>query len=110
MRRKMPVTLGALIVAALLSAGAPASAHTTEAAPRAAAGDLNCRTWVDGYKGFADCTNNTNRAIAFRATIVCGWWPDAVGQWITLNAGQRGTSEGECGGGSGAGSASWQEG
>ncbi|MGA5194069.1 hypothetical protein [Streptomyces exfoliatus] len=98
------------MTAALLSAGAPATAHTTETAPRAAANDLNCRTWVDGYQGFADCTNNTNRAIAFRVTIVCGWWPDEVGQWITLNTGQRGTSSGECGGGTGAGSASWQEG
>ncbi|MFF1507979.1 hypothetical protein [Streptomyces sp. NPDC058326] len=110
MRRKMPVTLAALVGAALLSAGAPATAHTTEAAPRAAANALNCQTWVNGYQGFADCTNNTNRAIAFRVSIVCGWWPDTYGQWVTLNSGQRGTSAGECGGGSGAGSASWVEG
>ncbi|MFF3957238.1 hypothetical protein ACFYY1_29095 [Streptomyces sp. NPDC001890] len=95
---------------AVLTPATAASAHTTEAAPRAAEGVLTCRTWVDGYKGFADCTNNTQTAVAFRATIVCGIWPDTNGQWITLNPGQRGTSEGECGGGTGAGSANWEEG
>ncbi|WP_326770393.1 hypothetical protein OG978_42240 (plasmid) [Streptomyces sp. NBC_01591] len=101
----------AVVAAVVLTPAAAASAHTTEAVPRTANGGvLNCRTWVDGYKGFADCTNNTQTAVAFRATIVCGVWPDTNGQWITLNPGQRGTSEGECGGGTGAGSANWQEG
>ncbi|TYB62251.1 hypothetical protein FXF51_26440 [Nonomuraea sp. PA05] len=102
-----------LLVSAAAAAGLalPASAAAPDAAAAAVArNSLNCRTWVDGYKGFAECTNNTNRAIAFRVTIVCGLWPDTAGRWITLNQGQRGTSEGECGGGSGAGSANWQEG
>ncbi|MFG2892822.1 hypothetical protein [Streptomyces sp. NPDC048248] len=105
--------------AAALAAAAPASA--APAAPAAAeataahsgarlGGALSCTTRSDGRTGTADCTNNTNRTIAFRATVVCGWWPDQTGPWKTLNPGARDTSAATCSGGTGVGSVDWQEG
>ncbi|MFH8573143.1 hypothetical protein [Streptomyces sp. NPDC017993] len=98
--------------AAALAAAAPASAAPAAPAATVArlAGDLSCTTRSDGRTGTADCTNNTNRTIAFRATVVCGWWPDQTGPWKTLNPGARDTSAATCSGGTGVGSVNWQEG
>lgn len=103
--------------AAALTAATPASA--APAAPTAATGqhadarinnDLNCTTTSDGRTGTADCTNNTNRTIAFRATVVCGEWWDQTGPWKTLNPGARDTSAATCEHGTGVGSVGWEEG
>ncbi|MFE6691086.1 hypothetical protein ACFVFQ_32045 [Streptomyces sp. NPDC057743] len=92
--------------AAALTAAAPASA----AARPQIKNDLTCTTTTDGRRGTADCTNNTNRTIAFRATVVCGLWPDTTGPWRTLNPGARDHSEATCDGGTGVGSVGWEEG
>ncbi|MFG2207623.1 hypothetical protein [Streptomyces sp. NPDC048638] len=92
--------------AVVLTAAAPASATATARITN----DLSCTTTTDGRTGTADCTNHTNRTIAFRATVVCGWWPDQTGPWKTLNPGARDTSAATCSGGTGVGSVNWQEG
>ncbi|MFE3328497.1 hypothetical protein [Streptomyces sp. NPDC059176] len=77
---------------------------------RGASSLLSCTTGSDGWTGRADCSNPTGRVIAFRAVVVCGWWPDQYGHWVTLAAGGSGTSSATCGGGTGVGSVSWEEG
>jgi hypothetical protein len=71
---------------------------------------LTCSTSTDGWTGRADCTNNSSQVVAFRAVVVCGFWPDAYGAWVTLNPGGAGWSSATCGGGTGVGSVSWEEG
>ena len=98
-----------MLLGGAIAAAAPASA--AQAQPVKAANVLNCTTstGADGHNATADCTNNTNQTVAFRVTAVCGWAPDAVGPWVTLNPGARNTSTAQCGG-TGVGSASWEEG
>ncbi|MFI9237099.1 hypothetical protein [Streptomyces sp. NPDC053079] len=48
--------------------------------------------------------------VAFRVVVICGYWPDQVGAWRTLDPGRSGTSSATCGGGTGVGSVDWQEG
>jgi hypothetical protein len=84
------------------------AAQAAEAAPAPAL--LNCSTSTDGWTGRADCVNRSSQVVAFRAVVVCGWWPDAYGKWITLSPGQAGWSSATCGGGTGVGSVGWQEG
>ncbi|MDX3849254.1 hypothetical protein [Streptomyces sp. AK02-01A] len=87
------------------------AAGSVQAADRVGpAGLLNCSTTTDGWTGRADCTNYSGQVVAFRAVVVCGWWPDAYGAWQTLRPGWSGWSSATCGGGSGVGSVSWQEG
>ncbi|UNO43539.1 hypothetical protein [Streptomyces sp. MST-110588] len=100
------VTVLMLGGAAALTAAAPAVA----AGPTGAANELSCTTHSDGRTGTADCANNTNRTIAFRVTVVCGWWPDQVGPWKTLNPGDHDSSAATCSGGTGVGSVNWEEG
>ncbi|TJZ55845.1 hypothetical protein FCH28_11170 [Streptomyces piniterrae] len=100
--------------AAALTAAAPASAAPSTTAVRHTdariANELNCTTTSDGRTGTADCTNNTNRTIAFRATVVCGEWPDQTGPWKTLNPGARDNSAATCEHGTGVGSVGREEG
>ncbi|WP_318199163.1 hypothetical protein [Streptomyces sp. SCL15-4] len=76
--------------------------------------ELTCHTYVGGggSYGVADCRNNTNRAIAFRVKVVCGWMADQTGDWITLNPGDHVTSSARCDGplSTGVGSVDWEEG
>ncbi|GLX47160.1 hypothetical protein Shyhy01_01100 [Streptomyces hygroscopicus subsp. hygroscopicus] len=76
--------------------------------------ELTCNTGVanEGTYGFAHCVNHTNRAVAFRAKVVCGWEADHNGDWVTLNPGQEGWSGAWCNGpiGTGVGSVDWEEG
>ncbi|MDQ1040849.1 hypothetical protein QFZ75_007265 [Streptomyces sp. V3I8] len=76
--------------------------------------ELNCRTQVtdNGHYGRADCRNDTSRAIAFRAIVVCGQSFDNTGAWVTLNPGQSGWSGAPCNApvGTGVGSVDWEEG
>ncbi|MEW2574714.1 hypothetical protein ACFY41_00595 [Streptomyces syringium] len=112
LRRSGSVALalaGAAAAALPLVAAAP-SVAADEAAPRAKAQVLSCTTDSDGWTGRADCTNNTGSVVAFRVVVVCGWWPDQYGAWRTLDPGRSGTSSATCGGGTGVGSVSWQEG
>ncbi|MCX4670673.1 hypothetical protein OG453_28940 [Streptomyces sp. NBC_01381] len=102
-------------LAAMVAVTLPVFAVTTGAAaaqqePAAAAKVLDCTTDTDGYWGHAHCTNNTGVVTAFRVTVVCGGWPDATGEWKTLNAGKADTSSARCLGGSGVGSVNWEEG
>ncbi|MEV0385059.1 hypothetical protein [Nonomuraea sp. NPDC050643] len=76
----------------------------------AAAKILTCTTDTDGYWGHAHCRNNANVVRAFRVTVKCGWWPDAIGSWKTLNPGGADVSSARCMGGTGVGSVDWQEG
>ncbi|MGI5350415.1 hypothetical protein ACQEU8_19885 [Streptomyces sp. CA-250714] len=105
--------------AAILMAGAAtvvplAGTASAADAPRSSAAAqkvLECSTAVDGQTGAAYCENHTQRAVAFRATVVCGWAPDVAGKWVTLNPGQEGWSRATCAPtSSGAGSADWDEG
>ncbi|MFH8615384.1 hypothetical protein ACH4E8_09955 [Streptomyces sp. NPDC017979] len=105
-RRITAIALSAAAAVPLLAMGP--SAQAAEAAPVPAL--LSCRTSTDGWTGRADCHNPSNQVVAFRAVVVCGWWPDAYGAWITLRPGQSGWSSAKCGGGTGVGSVSWQEG
>ncbi len=109
MKRRLPAALGAITLAALLAGVTPASAHIAERTPRAMA-VLSCTTDSDGWTGRADCTNNTGSVVAFRVVVICGYWPDQVGAWRTLDPGRSGTSSATCGGGTGVGSVDWQEG
>ena len=102
MIRKAVVTALAVVALSLPLAG------MSFAAPLAK--ELSCRTWVqgEGKEGVAECVNRTNRAIAFRAFVVCGLQVDQVGPWVTLNPGEKGSSSARCV--HGAGSVDWQEG
>ncbi|MFE7772988.1 hypothetical protein ACFU5O_03635 [Streptomyces sp. NPDC057445] len=110
--RSMRVFLAA--AAALPLAVLSPSAGTAQAdAPddaRGAAALLSCTTSTDGWTGWANCHNPSGQVVAFRAVVVCGWWPDAYGGWVTLRPGGSGGSSATCGGGSGVGSVSWEEG
>ncbi|MGW4029168.1 hypothetical protein ACWEFL_07570 [Streptomyces sp. NPDC004838] len=106
MRRITAMALSAAAALPLIAVGPVA--HAAESAPPPAL--LSCSTSTDGWTGRADCTNNSSQVVAFRAVVVCGWWPDAYGKWITLRPGHSGWSSGTCGGGSGVGSVSWEEG
>ncbi|GAB2935010.1 hypothetical protein ACFMQL_06815 [Nonomuraea fastidiosa] len=71
------------------------------ASPAAAATHLDCHTFVhaiDRDLGIASCTNRTGRAWIFRAVVVCGMAPDVVGEWVRLEPGGSGESQGYCGG------------
>ncbi|WP_246113689.1 hypothetical protein [Streptomyces montanus] len=110
---KTIVAAGAATSAAALSMVAMApSATAAEASPDAAANVLDCTTYTpDGRTGTANCTNNTNRTIAFRSTVVCGMGLDATGAWLTLPPGTWGTSSGICPElSTGVGSVNWEEG
>ncbi|MGW5733857.1 MULTISPECIES: hypothetical protein [Streptomyces] len=106
----------ALRLAGVAAATLPVLAVTpgATAAPQepaaAAVMALDCTTDTDGYWGHAHCTNNTGTVIAFRVKVVCGEWPDARGDWKTLNPGARDVSSARCFGGTGVGSVSWEEG
>ncbi|MFF0447488.1 hypothetical protein ACFYT4_13960 [Streptomyces sp. NPDC004609] len=102
------ITAMALSAAALPLIAVSPTAHAAESAPRPAL--LSCSTSTDGRTGRADCSNHSSQVVAFRAVVVCGLWPDANGRWITLSPGQSGWSSATCGGGSGVGSVSWEEG
>ncbi|MFI6286449.1 hypothetical protein ACIBCM_17105 [Streptomyces sp. NPDC051018] len=106
-RRITAMAASAAVVALPLIAMSPI-AHAAESAPRPAL--LSCSTSTDGWTGRADCSNHSSQVVAFRAVVVCGLWPDVNGKWITLSPGQSGWSSGTCGGGSGVGSVSWEEG
>ncbi|MGW4796029.1 hypothetical protein ACWEPC_26780 [Nonomuraea sp. NPDC004297] len=70
------------------------------AAPASAATVLRCDTFVhnnDNYVGIAFCSNPTGQTWRFRAVITCGWAPDVVGEWVTLQPGGTGQSQGSCG-------------
>ncbi|MFF9480874.1 hypothetical protein [Streptomyces sp. NPDC014733] len=99
------------VTAGLLSASAAATpAVAATAGGVHTANVLNCTTYTEGsHLAIADCTNNTNQRVAFRVTAVCGWAPDGKGNWVSLDPGQRGKSGFPCGG-TGVGSASWEEG
>ncbi|MER6994905.1 hypothetical protein [Streptomyces sp. NPDC000410] len=77
---------------------------------RVAAGLLSCGTTSDGRTGTANCSNPSSQVVAFRAVVVCGEWPDQVGDWVTLNPGGSGSSSATCSHGTGVGSVSWEEG
>ncbi|QBI52117.1 hypothetical protein [Streptomonospora litoralis] len=86
---------GAVLVLALgatLLAPSPASANV-----------LDCDTYTDGHYGSATCHNPSNTTRTFRAVVICGWWPDAYGPWVSVAPHQKGVSSATCGGGSGAG-------
>lgn len=71
--------------------------------------NVNCSSTYSGKTGYATCTNNTTRTLAFRARIVCGLAPDGTGNWVTLRPGERGTSKGTCPSwSSGIGGVNWQ--
>ncbi|MFC8194237.1 hypothetical protein ACFWBR_19265 [Streptomyces sp. NPDC060006] len=99
------VVAAALPVLALAPAAAAAQRE-----PAAPAKILTCRTDTDGWTGHAHCTNNASEVRAFRAEVVCGAWPDAVGAWKTLRPGESNVSSARCFGGTGVGSVTWQEG
>ncbi|CAL9340703.1 hypothetical protein [Streptomyces sp. enrichment culture] len=104
-------TVAALAAGAAVTMLPVLGASSAQAAPAPVQNALSCATSVSGKVGRADCTNNTNRAIAFRVKVVCGMAPDVSGNWVTLNPGARGSSSATCAWFStGAGSASWQEG
>ncbi|RFS83112.1 hypothetical protein D0T12_23355 [Actinomadura spongiicola] len=107
---KLRRNLAAATVAALpLLAMAPSAAAIPQESATAEK-TLTCRTDTDGYWGHAHCTNNGNVVRGFRASVVCGGWPDATGAWRTLNPGQSGLSSARCFGGTGVGSVTWEEG
>lgn len=113
MRRTKAAAL-TVATAAALTVLPLATAATAQAAP-ADTKVLDCRaTTPSKYVGRADCTNNTNRAVGFRATAVCGYAVDRKGPWVTLNPGKSGRSEAICGSrfvdGTGVGSVDWEEG
>ncbi|SEG93556.1 hypothetical protein SAMN05444920_108145 [Nonomuraea solani] len=72
------------------------------ATPAAAAATiLDCDTFVhanDRDLGIAACSNPTGQTWIFRAVVVCGRAPDAVGEWVTLPPGGYGESQGYCAG------------
>ncbi|MEU5159578.1 hypothetical protein AB0G74_08200 [Streptomyces sp. NPDC020875] len=107
-RRITAAVLAAAALPLALTVSTAQAAETVKSAPRPAL--LDCRTSTDGWTGRADCTNRSNQVVAFRAVVVCGVWPDAYGKWITLSPGQAGWSSATCGGGTGVGSVSWEEG
>ncbi|WP_239569156.1 hypothetical protein [Streptomyces sp. G44] len=114
-RRSTPLALklAAVVVATLpaLAAVTPGAAAAPSARPPAAADKiLTCSTDTDGWTGHAHCKNNTNQVRAFRASVVCGAWPDAKGAWKTLHPGRSDVSSARCFGGTGVGSVSWDEG
>ncbi|MPY61152.1 hypothetical protein [Streptomyces spongiae] len=113
MSLKSILAAGAATSAATLSLIAMAPGATAaQGSPDAVANALTCTTFTpNGRKGVADCTNNTNRTIAFRVTVVCGRAMDQVGPWRTLNPGARDTSSINCPFlSTGVGSVNWQEG
>ncbi|NYH52504.1 MULTISPECIES: hypothetical protein [Nocardiopsis] len=60
---------------------------------------LDCDTFRhnnDPDVGIAFCVNRTDRAMKFRAVVVCGRAPDVNGHWVTLRPGRSGQSQGEC--------------
>jgi hypothetical protein len=106
------LTTGVATSAAVLSMVAMAPGAGAAPAAPTDANVLSCTTTTpDGRTGIADCTNNTNRTIAFHVHVVCGWAPDQDGPWKTLNPGARDTSAATCPwSSSGVGSVNWVEG
>ncbi|GHE03228.1 hypothetical protein [Streptomyces alanosinicus] len=98
-------------LAAAVSAVGLTVAGAAVPAQAATPGTVDCQGWVhnnDPDVGIAGCTNNTDHAITFRAEIVCGWAPDVSGNWVTLDPGQYGESNGNCAFySSGVGSVGW---
>ncbi|MPY61153.1 hypothetical protein [Streptomyces spongiae] len=86
------------------------SAGAAQASPGAAQ-ELTCLTSSENLTGTVGCRNNTNRAIAFRAVVTCGWAKDEYGEWKTVNPGATDTSKATCAPWStGVGSVNWEEG
>ncbi|NSC23206.1 hypothetical protein FM076_19435 [Streptomyces albus subsp. chlorinus] len=103
--------VGAAILLAGAATVAPLAGTAAAADGPRAQNVLNCRTEAIGKQGWAHCTNNTDQAVAFRVTVVCGVGFDGSGEWVTLNPGASGSSGFECGElSTGAGSVSWEEG
>ncbi|MFE0133992.1 hypothetical protein ACFWY6_20875 [Streptomyces sp. NPDC059037] len=86
----------AAVAAATLPAFAVAPGAAAAPQAPAVAGALNCTTDTDGVWGHAHCTNNTTDVKSFRVVVVCGGWPDVVGDWKTLNPGAADTSSARC--------------
>ncbi|MEU5579520.1 hypothetical protein ABZ791_25820 [Streptomyces huasconensis] len=103
------VAVATLPVLAAVTPGAAAAPAVHAKAP-VAEKILTCGTSSDGWTGHAHCKNNTNQVRAFRASVVCGMWPDAKGAWKTLHPGGSDVSSARCFGGTGVGSVSWDEG
>ncbi|MFC7330687.1 hypothetical protein [Marinactinospora rubrisoli] len=91
-RWRITVALTATALGATLIAPLPAEARV-----------LRCSDRIDGRFASVTCHNPTKQSRTFRAVITCGWWPDTHGNWATVAPGQRATSSGKCGGGSGVG-------
>ncbi|TLS44805.1 hypothetical protein FE633_18415 [Streptomyces montanus] len=86
------------------------SAGAAQASPDAAAQELTGLTSAEGLTGTVGCRNNTNRTIAFRAVVTCGWSRNEYGEWKTLTPGATDTSKATCAyWSSGVGSVTWEE-
>ncbi|MEV8315875.1 hypothetical protein AB0Q95_17055 [Streptomyces sp. NPDC059900] len=103
---KLAAVAAAMVPALAVAPGASATQQEMAAPPNV----LTCTTDTDGYWGHAHCTNNTGVVTAFRVKVVCGEWPDARGDWKTLNPGASDVSSARCFGGTGVGSVNWEEG
>ncbi|NUR91553.1 MAG: hypothetical protein HOY71_46405 [Nonomuraea sp.] len=94
----MNIRMSALVLGVLLAA-------TTAAAPAAAVvqrppgGGEECAypPGHDPTEGVATCRNANPHAIEFRAVIGCDDDDIVMGDWVTVQAGKRGTSRGDCG-------------
>jgi hypothetical protein len=113
-RRKSIFAAGLATTVSALALTVGGVAVPAQAAPSGQVGaqaGVDCDGWVHNNNpdhGIAGCTNNTDRAITFRAEVVCGWAPDVSGQWVTLAPGQYGESSGVCAiYSSGVGSVGW---
>ncbi|MGW1884426.1 hypothetical protein [Streptomyces sp. NPDC001970] len=108
--RALLAIAAALPLAVLSPSAGTAQADDPQDDTRGPTALLSCSTGTDGWTGWADCANPSSQVVAFRAVVVCGWWPDAYGHWVTLEPGWSGHSSATCGGGTGVGSVSWEEG
>ena len=88
---------GAVLLSSALVAALPVAAAT--AAPAQPSGDLSCSTGThanDELTGFALCQNIGSTPVEFQVQLVCGWAPDAAGEWVRLEPGASGQSTAHC--------------